>query len=46
MAEDRSVIPTANTKDKVAEFGASIFGMPKLRQTCITLEKSRISKEQ
>ena len=26
MAEDRSVILTATTKDKVSEFGANIFG--------------------
>ena len=44
MAEDRSVIPQQNTKDKVAEFGASIFGMPKLRQTCITLENPNIQR--
>ena len=43
MAEDRSVIPTANTKDKVAEFGANIR-MPKLGQIKFAFEESEYPK--
>ena len=38
MAEDRSVILTAITKDKVNEFGANIFGMPNLDKLALHLK--------
>lgn len=38
MAEDRSVILSANTKNKVAEFGANIFGMPNLDKLALHLK--------
>ena len=44
MAEDRSVILTANTKDKVAEFGASIFGMPNLDKLALHLKNPEYQK--
>ena len=42
MAEDRSVILSANTKEKVAEFGANIFGMPNLDKLALHLKLSLI----
>ena len=44
MAEDRSVILTANTKDKVAEFGANIFGMPNLDKLSLHLKNPEYQK--
>ena len=44
MAEDRSVILTATTKDKVQEFGANVFGMPNMDKLA-PLKESLILKE-
>ena len=44
MAEDRSVILTANTKEKVAEFGANIFGMPNLDKLALHLKNPEYQK--
>ena len=44
MAEDRSVILSANTKDKVAEFGANIFGMPNLDKLALHLKNPEYQK--
>ena len=38
MAEDRSVILSANTKEKVAEFGANLFGVPNLDKLALHLQ--------
>jgi hypothetical protein len=44
MAEDRSVILTANTKQKVAEFGENIFGMPNLDKLALHLKNPEYQK--
>ena len=44
MAEDRSVILSANTKEKVAEFGANIFGMPNLDKLALHLKNPEYQK--
>ena len=44
MAEDRSVILTATTKDKVSEFGANIFGMPNLDKLALHLKNPEYQK--
>ena len=46
MAEDRSVILTATTKDKVQEFGANVFGMPNMDKLALHLKNPEYSKEQ
>lgn len=38
MAEDRSVILTATTKQKVEEFGENVFGMPNLDKLALHLK--------
>jgi len=45
MAEDRSVILSANTKEKVAEFGANIFGMPNLDKLALHLKNPEYQKD-
>ena len=44
MAEDRSVILTAKTKSKVAEFGNNIFGMPNLDKLALHLKNPEYQK--
>lgn len=44
MAEDRSVILTAKTKDKVSEFGDNIFGMPNLDKLALHLKNPEYQK--
>jgi hypothetical protein len=44
MAEDRSVILTASTKEKVAEFGANVFGMPNLDKLALHLKNPEYQK--
>ena len=44
MAEDRSVILTAKTKDKVSEFGENIFGMPNLDKLSLHLKNPEYQK--
>lgn len=44
MAEDRSVILTATTKDKVQEFGANVFGMPNLDKLALHLKNPEYQK--
>ena len=44
MAEDRSVILTATTKDKVGEFGANVFGMPNMDKLALHLKNPEYQK--
>ena len=44
MAEDRSVILTATTKDKVQEFGANVFGMPNMDKLALHLKNPEYQK--
>ena len=44
MAEDRSGILTAKTKDKVSEFGDNIFGMPNLDKLALHLKNPEYQK--
>ena len=44
MAEDRSVILTANTKDKVEEFGTNVFGMPNMDKLALHLKNPEYQK--
>ena len=44
MAEDRSVILSAETHNKVNEFTGT-FGMPNLDKVSITFKESRVSKQ-
>lgn len=44
MAEDRSVILTATTKEKVQEFGANVFGMPNLDKLALHLKNPEYQK--